>query len=280
VSSSLVTLHFYNLFLFIIPFIMHHMGRLSKLEKLIEQFVEEPFVRLFSDRLLPQEVARHLVQALEDGEILSNDGFSEVPGRYIIYLNPLDLSALRKDHPDLDAQLQLELQHIADKMGVRLREEPEVILEPDIDLPQQSVKISPIDNPASLVDRTRDMDVKQMRKLIEQQSPCAYLIIEGRQSIDLRKSIIRIGRALDNDIILEDRRVSRHHAQLRQRYGRYLLHDLDSTGGTRVNGFRVKEIVLHAGDTISLSGVDIIYAEDKPVCRQRNGNTLPMPLEQ
>jgi hypothetical protein len=259
---------------------MLNMGRLSKLEKLIEQFIEEPFVRLFSDRLLPQVVARHLVQALEDGETLSNDGYSEVPGRYSIFLHPLDLSALRQDHPDLDAQLQLELQHIADKMGVRLREEPEICLIPDMDLPQQSVKISPIDGPQSVVDRTRDMDVKQMRKLIEQQSPCAYLIIAGKQSIDLHKPIIRIGRALDNDIILEDRRVSRHHAQLRQRYGRYLLHDLDSTGGTMVNGFRVKEIVLHAGDTISLSGVDIIYAEDKPMCRQRNGSTIPMPPEQ
>jgi len=257
---------------------MHNMGRLNKLEKLIEQFVEEPFVRLFSDRLLPQEVARHLVQALEDGERLSEDGIFDVPGRYMIYLHPLDLSALRQDHPKLDTQLQLELQTLADKMGVRLREEPEILLREDATLAQQAVRISSVEMPVPKIDRTRDLDVKQMQKLLEQQeqSPCAYLIISGQHTVDLNQPIIRIGRALDNDIILDDRRVSRYHAQLRQRYGRFLLHDLGSTGGTTVNGFPVQEIVLHAGDTISLSGIDIIYAEDKPVCRQSDGSTQPM----
>ena len=259
---------------------MLHMGRLSKIEKLIEQFVEEPFVRLFSDRLLPQEVARHLVQALEDGETLSEDGGSDVPGRYNIFMHPQDLTALREEHPNLDTQLQFELQHIADKMGVRLREAPEINLREDAALAQQAVRITPVNVPPSRIDRTRDMDAKQLRKLLEQQTPCAYLIISGKQTIDLTKPIIRIGRALDNDIILDDRLISRHHAQLRQRYGRYLLHDLESTGGTMVNGFRIKEIVLHAGDTISLSGIDIIYAEDKPVCRQSDGSTLPMPTQQ
>jgi hypothetical protein len=255
---------------------MHSMGRLSKIEKLIEQFVEEPFVRLFSDRLLPQEVARHLVQAMEEGEKLSTDGLADVPGRYYIYLNPVDLTALHRDHPNLDSQLKLELQSIADKMGVRIREAVEITLCDDPALAQQSVRITPVVAPAARIERTLDLDVKEMQKLLDQQSSCAYLIISGSYTVDLKKSIIRIGRALDNDIILEDRRVSRYHAQLRHRYGRYLLHDLGSTGGTTVNGYPIQEIVLHPGDTISLSGVDIIYAEDKPVSRQGNGSTRTM----
>lgn len=260
------------------PLIMHTMGRLNRLEKLIEQFVEEPFVRLFSDRLMPQEVARRLVQALEDAESLAEDGMFDVPGRYTIHLHPLDLQALLRDHPNLDTQLQRELQTIADTMGVRLCETPEIHLRADSTLVQQSIRISPVVTPVPQLDHTRDLDVKQMQKLLDQQaqSPCAYLIISGQQTVDLKQPIIRIGRAYDNDIILEDRRVSRYHAQLHQRYGRFLLHDLDSTGGTTVNGFPIQEIVLHAGDTISFSGVDIIYAEDKPVCRQSDGSTQRM----
>jgi hypothetical protein len=258
---------------------MLFMGRFSKLEKWIEQLVEEPFVRLFSGRLLPQEVVRHLVHALEDGEILTKEGYSEVPGRYTIFLHPLDLAALRQDHPELEEQLQSELEHIANKMGVRLHEPPEITLYEDATLAQQSVRISPVIIHAPRIERTRDMDVSQMRKLLEQGTTSAYLIVAGSQTVDLRKPIIRIGRALDNDIILEDRRVSRYHAQLRQRYGRYLLHDMDSTGGTMVNGYRVKEIVLRAGDTISLSGVDIIYAEDEPIHRQSKGQTQSMPTD-
>lgn len=255
---------------------MLYMKGLSQIEKLISQFVEEPFVRLFSDRLLPQVVASHLVHALEDGEIIAEDGIADVPGCYIIYLNPADLTALSRDHPQLNMQLQLELQSLADKMGVRLREAPEIILEEDRVLPPQAVRITSVHQPAAHLDRTRDLDMVHMQKLLNHAAPCAYLIVEGKHTVDLNKPLIRLGRALDNDIILEDRRVSRYHAQLRLRYGRYLLHDMGSTGGTTVNGFPAQEIVLHAGDTISLSGVDLIYAEDQPACRQSDGSTMPM----
>ena len=70
------------------------MDPLVRLERWIEQMVEEPFVRLFAGQLLPQEVARRLANALEDGERVGADGLPEVPGRYRIYLNPDDLSAL------------------------------------------------------------------------------------------------------------------------------------------------------------------------------------------
>ncbi len=103
----------------------------------------------------------------------------------------------------------------------------------------------------------------------------AYLIIHGDRTVDLTTPTVRIGRSLDNDVILEDRQVSRYHAQLRQRYGRYILQDLGSTGGTTVNGFPVQEIVLRPGDLISLSGVDLIYAESEPLERTDRGHTRP-----
>ena len=257
---------------------MHTMGHLNRLEKLIEQFVEEPFVRLFSERLMPQEVARRLVLALEDAESLAEDGMLDVPGQYFIHLHPTDLAALLQDHPNLDAQLRRELLTIADTMGVRLCGTPEITLREDAELVQQSIRITPLVAQLPRLDHTQDLDVKQMQRLLSQQaqSPCAYLIIEGQQTVDLNQPVIRIGRAYDNDIILEDRRVSRYHAQLHQRYGRFLLHDLGSTGGTTVNGFPIQETVLHAGDTIAFSGIEIIYAEDKPVCRQSDGSTQPM----
>ncbi|MDF1515900.1 MAG: DUF3662 domain-containing protein [Anaerolineae bacterium] len=252
------------------------MNRLSRIEKLIEQFIEEPFVRLFSGRVLSQEVARQLAQVLEDGQQQNSDGLSDIPGCYIIAMHPEDLSVLQAELPTIVTELQLELQSIADKIGVRLREPPEINLREDAGLAPQTVYITPVATAPPRINRTQDLDVKQMQQLLAQQAPCAYLIIAGRHTVDLEKTIVRIGRALDNDIILEDRRVSRYHAQLRQRYGRYLLHDLGSTGGTMVNGFRIQETVLHPGDTISLSGVDIIYAEDKPVSRKSNGSTMPM----
>jgi len=57
-------------------------------------------------------------------------------------------------------------------------------------------------------------------------------------------------------------RVSRSHAQLRLRFGHYVVYDLGSTAGTFVNGQRIEECVLRPGDVISLGGVPVIYGED------------------
>ena len=67
-------------------------------------------------------------------------------------------------------------------------------------------------------------------------------------SVDRRPSAVmraparalRIGRTEDNDIVLADLSVSRHHAELRNTGdGRYAIVDLDSSNGTFLNGARV-----------------------------------------
>jgi pSer/pThr/pTyr-binding forkhead associated (FHA) protein len=74
----------------------------------------------------------------------------------------------------------------------------------------------------------------------------------------LGEPVVRLGRALSNDIILDDRRVSRRHAQLRWRDRTYWLSDLDSSHGALVNGQPVpkgQEYPLADGDCIDLAGL-------------------------
>ena len=52
------------------------------------------------------------------------------------------------------------------------------------------------------------------------------------------------------------------HAQLRAVRGRFVIFDLDSSGGTFVNGERVYQAKLAAGDVITLSGVPLVYGQD------------------
>lgn len=241
------------------------MKSLMRLESWIEQLVEAPFVRLFAGRLFAQDVARHLARALEDGERLGADGVPEVPGRYRVALNPEDLEALQRHHPDMDAQLAVDLQTLAESMNVRLMESPAILLEASPDLPLHAVRITPIDRALLKHDPTRDLNLESIRQHIEQEETNglrAYVIVQGMHTFDLTLPTVRIGRALDNDLILEDPRVSRYHAQLRCRYRRYILQDMGSRGGTTVNGFPIQEIVLRPGDVISLSGVDLIYGEE------------------
>jgi pSer/pThr/pTyr-binding forkhead associated (FHA) protein len=96
----------------------------------------------------------------------------------------------------------------------------------------------------------------------EPQGKPFLIIMGGQRHVDLTQPIVTIGRGLDNDVILENHRVSRHHAQLRRRYGRYILYDLGSSGGTTINDYPVQECVLQAGDVISFAGAQVIYGDD------------------
>jgi pSer/pThr/pTyr-binding forkhead associated (FHA) protein len=63
---------------------------------------------------------------------------------------------------------------------------------------------------------------------------------------------VSIGREDDNDIQLNDDRVSRFHAKLQMDGGKIILTDLDSTNGTRVNGHPIQIRVLQPGDILAI----------------------------
>jgi pSer/pThr/pTyr-binding forkhead associated (FHA) protein len=95
------------------------------------------------------------------------------------------------------------------------------------------------------------------------QSRTRLLLAAGGSThvIPLESTQLTIGRGLNNDVILEDTRVSRHHAQLRYRARRFWLSDLGSTNGTFINGEQVAEQALRDGDTISLGGLELVFKE-------------------
>lgn len=77
---------------------------------------------------------------------------------------------------------------------------------------------------------------------------------EIRQSWTLEAKEITIGRWPDNDVIIADRWVSRHHARIMRRGLRYVIEDMDSKNGTFVNGQRLREpLELEDGDRIQVA---------------------------
>ena len=71
--------------------------------------------------------------------------------------------------------------------------------------------------------------------------------------------VLQIGRAPGCDIVLDDRNVSRRHAEIRRRGPVVVLVDLDSTNGTIVNGRRVREHPLADGDRITLGNSRLTF---------------------
>jgi FHA domain/DUF1707 SHOCT-like domain len=84
-------------------------------------------------------------------------------------------------------------------------------------------------------------------------------------TLELPVDSITIGRALDCDCHLTEPSVSRRHASLRRVGERWLLRDLGSSNGTRVNGMRVtEEVEIRPGDQLNLGGVRF-----RAACRAR-----------
>jgi pSer/pThr/pTyr-binding forkhead associated (FHA) protein len=103
----------------------------------------------------------------------------------------------------------------------------------------------------------------------------AFLIVDGVKEFRLRRQVINIGRRLDNDLVVDDPRVSRHHVQLRSIKGRFVLFDLNSSGGTFINGQRASQSILYPGDVISLAGVSLIFGQDNPLPQRELSRTAP-----
>jgi hypothetical protein len=71
------------------------------------------------------------------------------------------------------------------------------------------------------------------------------------KTVALSRRATRIGRDPDNDVVIAERQVSGHHAEIECRQGRFYLRDLQSTNGTWINEIRVRvETPLETGDVI------------------------------
>ena len=242
------------------------MIKIAHFEALAEQLVEGTFARLFAGRISPQEVATHLIRAMEDNQVVRPDGDSHAPTHYWVYLHPDDHAALAQEQPMLAGDLVAYVIDLAAQAGMTLKFRPRGRVLPDED---GNVEEAPE------MEKTREMEGNEVESEAEAQDRIAppgrpFLILEGRRHVNLLKPVVSVGRALDNEIIIEDPRVSRRHAQLRRRYGRYVLYDLGSSGGTQINGYPIEECVLQAGDVISFAGVQVIYSEDPPT-------SIPLP---
>lgn len=110
----------------------------------------------------------------------------------------------------------------------------------------------------------------------EQKEAALLLWMEGEEIKErwpLAKPVITIGRWADNDVVVDDRWVSRYHAHIRRDGERYLVEDLDSKNGTLVNGQRITgPVALADGDEVQVTPlVKLTFVG--------YGATAPLPAE-
>jgi pSer/pThr/pTyr-binding forkhead associated (FHA) protein len=81
---------------------------------------------------------------------------------------------------------------------------------------------------------------------------------------ELTEDVVTIGRLSDNVIQIEDASVSSHHAEITLTDGHYVLADLNSTNGTRVNDHSFSEGPLRDGDHIRFGKIETRYTSENP----------------
>lgn len=245
------------------------MRPLAALERFFERIFERPSARLFRTRIQPVQVQRRIERAMES-ERLSGADRTFVPNRFRVYLHPDDLESFGTISDSLatelaDGALAFARAHryaVTDRPRVDLVEDPngrrhEIRVEarfadPD---PQPSRPAAP-DDDGRHDSRTMIFQVPTV------DAPFARLR-EIRpngteRDLELDGSALTIGRGSDNDLVIHDSRVSRHHARLQARRGTLVFTDLRSTNGSRVNGVRVAEVVLGEGDRIELGDTVLV----------------------
>ncbi len=98
-------------------------------------------------------------------------------------------------------------------------------------------------------------DVISLRK-------CQLVVSEGPgrgSKITLDKNLIKVGKRSTNDLVLQDKAVSRNHFEIEYQSDSFLLRDLGSTNGTYLNGSRVKEAYLAPGDIIKVGNTTLEF---------------------
>ncbi len=241
------------------------MDALARFEDTLEDALETSFARAMRGRLQPVEIAKRLARAMERDRTV---GMGELwaPNQYEVRLSPRDYAGLEAFRLVLEKRLAEYLAGHARECKLILLESPSVILMADAAVadgrPQISAELADLpkgQQSSAAADLAAGFTTKvPVRPAFPGAGSTLTSLPDGRV-YPLHRSPTTLGRSPDNDIILDDRRVSRHHAHLLAEADSILLRDLQSANGTRVNGKRVTEQKLRTSDLISLGGVELVF---------------------
>lgn len=247
---------------------------LERLEAMASRVIEGWTARLFRARLQPVQIAKRLIRAMEAHQTISL-AKTFVPNSYVVSLSATDYAQFEQYKRSLERDLAEAVLGAARDRSFTLLAYPTVELEADDDVSPGDLRVacalvdaSGEEVPANEPDRLGGVAaghtmVLDRDALLAAKPRAPHGVIIAREGsvhreVKLGADPITVGRDPKNDIVLDDRRVSRRHAEVRLRLGRYTLYDLQSTNGTFVNGRRIAEMVLSDEDRITIGAAELV----------------------
>jgi len=247
---------------------------LKELEARLQSLIEVDLLNVLPGKKVEDIIIQKLATAIQLNAIKLEDGSMAAPDVYTLVMHP-QTSANWQDQQLLTVLLH-SITTAAQEADFRFTITPTITISTDDKISISDAEIVTSHRAETMAETNATPlntgNLEDTSKLPEN----AFLIVEGVKVFPLVISVINIGRRLDNQLIIDDPRVSRNHAQLRSIKGRYVVFDLNSTGGTFVNGQRTSQSVLYPGDVISLAGVALIFGQDNPPPHPEIKDTAPL----
>lgn len=234
----------------------------DRIETHLRKLFEESLLKFFTGDQQHITLIEDLINVMDENLQEGQDGGILAPDRFVLHVPPEDLLNWQA-HQDFFNELASSIHEIGQSEGFLYQQPPSIALHSNPEIQQHQFSISAhhsIINP-SLPDTAAMVQSEQnhVDTLVPEN---AFLVIGGKTNFPLEKSVINIGRHSDNDLVLENPHISRHHAQLRAINNHYVIFDVGSTGGIFLNGKRIPQATLQAGDVIRMGTINLIYVQD------------------
>jgi hypothetical protein len=214
---------------------------LRSIERRLERLVEGVFARAFRSGLTPVELGRRLVREADDHRSVGVNGKVVVPNHFVLRLAPDDAATFEGVQDALASEL-------CDALREHGREEGYTFMGP--------VRVEFATDPEL---RPGTFEVKGRLRQGEGGVAAGSVVVPGGQRVILGEQVVRIGRLPDCGVQLADTNVSRHHAEIRPAGEGFVVVDLGSTNGTKVNGVRVAERLLRDADEITVGTTTLTF---------------------
>jgi FhaA, N-terminal domain/FHA domain len=260
------------------------MSVLRSLESKIAGLIEGTFSRAFRSEVRPVEIARKLAREMEDNKALSLSR-TYVPNEYRVFLSTRDRERFADYEDALASELAGYLLEHARRERLVLTGRPVIEFETDdrlglgefgiqtgvVDLEHQQGQDRDLDEldydeyelpdagaPAApppggtLVYSGAERLREPLSEPARSRRRTALLVVGGRRLV-VPAAGASLGRSRQCDVMVDDPNVSRKHAEIRPEGGGWVLIDLGSTNGSRLNGHRVSTPEqLEPGDQLEL----------------------------
>ena len=120
-----------------------------------------------------------------------------------------------------------------------------------------------------------DADRTEVYADIEESDAIATLASDNGESFPITTFPFIIGRGSECDLVLQGKGVSRKHAEIVFQSGRFVVNDMESLNGIKVNGYKVARVILEENDVIKMGEVALTFHSGENIAESSEPESKP-----